>query len=119
MKHTDGKFKIEGLGELYYQGWQPDGEAKAVVFITHGLAEHGGRYMNVVDKLVPQGYAVYAIDHYGHGMSDGTRVFIPKFDDFITPMVKSAGDGQRVASWEEGLFARTFDGRADRCLFSA
>lgn len=99
MKHTDGKFRIEGLGELYHQGWQPEGEAKAAVLITHGLAEHGGRYMNVVDKLVPQGYAVYAIDHYGHGRSDGTRVFIPKFDDFITPLVKLLG---MVKEWHPG-----------------
>ena len=99
MKHSDGKFRVEGLGELYYQGWKPEDEAKAVVFITHGLAEHGGRYINVVEKLVPEGFAVYAIDHYGHGRSDGARVFIPKFEDFITPLLKLLG---LVKEWHPG-----------------
>lgn len=86
MKHSDGKFKVDGLGELYYQEWLPEGDAKAVVFIAHGLAEHGGRYINVVKQLVPIGYAVYALDQYGHGRSDGPRVYINEFEDYIKPL---------------------------------
>jgi alpha-beta hydrolase superfamily lysophospholipase len=54
-----------------------------VLLIVHGLAEHGGRYMNVVNHLLPQGYAVYAPDHRGHGHSDGQRVYVERFSQYL------------------------------------
>jgi alpha-beta hydrolase superfamily lysophospholipase len=39
--------------------------------------------MNVVNHLVPLGYAVYGIDYLGHGKSDGTRVYVKEFSDYI------------------------------------
>ena len=99
MKHTENKFTIEGLGELYYQGWLPDGDVKAVLFIAHGLAEHGGRYINLVNQVVPLGFAVYAMDQYGHGRSDGERVYINRFEDYIHPL-KTFLD--MVAKWHPG-----------------
>ncbi|MFN2145452.1 MAG: lysophospholipase [Anaerolineales bacterium] len=99
MKHTENKFTIEGLGELYYQGWLPDGDVKAVLFIAHGLAEHGGRYINLVNQVVPLGFAVYAMDQYGHGRSDGERVYINRFEDYIHPL-KTFLD--MVAEWHPG-----------------
>ncbi|MHA1413753.1 MAG: alpha/beta hydrolase, partial [Promethearchaeota archaeon] len=69
MKHVEGDFEgIDGL-RIYYQGWLPEGNIKAIVQIAHGFAEHSGRYMNVVNELVPLGYAIYANDHRGHGKS--------------------------------------------------
>ena len=54
----------------------------AVLLIAHGLAEHSGRYMNVVNHFVPKGYAVYGLDHIGHGKSSGKRVYVERFEDF-------------------------------------
>ncbi len=83
MKHKDGVFNgIDNL-ELYHQCWLPEDDSKAVLLIVHGLGEHCGRYMNVVNHFVPKGYAVYGFDHPGHGKSQGTRVFIKRFYDFI------------------------------------
>ena len=53
--------------ELYVYRWLPEGAAKAVVQIAHGLAEHGGRYARLAEALTGAGYAVYADDHRGHG----------------------------------------------------
>lgn len=54
--------------------WDAGGEAaRAVVVIAHGYGEHSGRYDHVAQRLVRQGYAVYAPDHNGHGRSEGTR----------------------------------------------
>lgn len=83
MKHQEGTFKgFGGLG-LYYQSWQPAGETRAVLAIVHGLGEHGGRYPNVVNHLLPKGVAVYALDHRGHGRSPGPRAFVNNWLELI------------------------------------
>ena len=45
------------------------------------MGEHSGRYMTAVDHFVPLGYAVYGLDHIGHGKSDGAREYVERFDD--------------------------------------
>jgi acylglycerol lipase len=82
MKHEEGFFKGVRDHRIYYQHWLPEGEAKAVLLVVHGLAEHSGRYMNLVHHFLPLGYAVYAIDHLGHGRSEGTRVYVERFTDY-------------------------------------
>ncbi len=82
MKHQEGSFKGIRNANTYYQCWLPEGEPKAVLLIVHGLAEHSGRYMNVVNHIVPLGYAAYGIDHIGHGKSDGARVYVERFEDY-------------------------------------
>ena len=82
MEHIEGNFK--GVRELniYYQGWLPEGDVQAVLLVVHGMGEHSGRYMNVVNHFVPLGYAVYALDHIGHGKSDGEREIVKTFADY-------------------------------------
>jgi alpha-beta hydrolase superfamily lysophospholipase len=88
MQHNEGTFKgFDGL-ELYYQSWQPEGVARAVLAIVHGLGEHGGRYMNIVNYLVPKGYAIYALDHRGHGRSPGLRAFVNSWSEYIEDVGK-------------------------------
>ncbi|MBC8438771.1 MAG: lysophospholipase [Deltaproteobacteria bacterium] len=82
MKHQDERFKGVRDTNIYYQYWLPEEEPKAILLVVHGLAEHSGRYMNLVNHLVPSGYAVYGIDHMGHGKSDGKRVFVERFQDY-------------------------------------
>jgi acylglycerol lipase len=86
MLHEDGWFK--GLLDIniYYQRWLPESRPKAVLLIAHGLTEHGGRYKNVADFCVPRGYAVYALDHRGHGRSHGERLQVDDFHDYIVDL---------------------------------
>jgi Lysophospholipase len=86
MNHTEGTFKGIRDADIYYQAWLPDGKVKAVLLIVHGAAEHTGRYMNIVNHFIPLGYAVYGLDHFGHGRSDGQRVYVERFDDYIEPL---------------------------------
>ena len=67
--------------------------------LVHGLAEHCGRYMNVVNHFVPLGYAVYGLDHIGHGKSDGTRVYVDRFSDFVDTLKLFV---DRVKQWQPG-----------------
>jgi acylglycerol lipase len=82
MKHEEGFFKGVRDHRIYYQHWLPEGEAKAVLLVVHGLAEHSGRYMNLVHHFLPLGYAISAIDHLGHGRSEGTRAYVERFADY-------------------------------------
>jgi acylglycerol lipase len=86
LKHQEGFFKGVRDANIYFQGWLPESEPRAVLLIVHGLAEHSGRYGNVVNHFVPLGYAVYGIDHFGHGKSDGERVYVKRFDDYTNTL---------------------------------
>jgi acylglycerol lipase len=97
MKHEDGFFTAVRKAKIYYQYWLPEGDPRAVIIISHGLAEHSGRYMNVVNSFVPLGYAVYGFDHLGHGKSDGRRAYIRSFNDFTGVLEKYVG---MVHSWQ-------------------
>jgi alpha-beta hydrolase superfamily lysophospholipase len=83
MEHQDGYFSGPRGKQIYYQSWLPEGDPKAIILVIHGLAEHCGRYMNIVNYFTPHGYAVYGLDHLGHGKSEGDRVFVDRFEDFI------------------------------------
>ena len=83
MKHLEGSF--DGLGgvRIYTQAWLPEGDLRAVIVLVHGYAEHSGRYGNLVAHFVPRGYGIFALDHRGHGRSDGERVAIEDFGDYL------------------------------------
>lgn len=87
MKHQEGFFNGVRDHRIYYQYWLPETEPKAVLLVVHGLAEHGGRYMNLVNHFLPLGYAVYAADHLGHGSSEGRRVYVERFTDYTDTLV--------------------------------
>ena len=77
--------ELVGAGGVRLRGpaTLPAGAPRAVVALAHGKDEHVGRYRHVVAALVENGYAVYGIDHRGHGQSDGERGLIARFDDFV------------------------------------
>jgi len=81
MKYQDGFFPSVNGARIYHQSWLPNGEPKAGIVLVHGLAEHSGRYANLVNHMVSRDYAVYGIDHIGHGKSAGTRVYARQFSD--------------------------------------
>jgi len=63
---------------LHYRRWWVEGALGAVV-VSHGLGEHSGRYRALARYLNGAGFSVYALDHYGHGQSDGRRGQIEDF----------------------------------------
>lgn len=58
-----------GAGNIRARCWKPEGVARAVVQIVHGIAEHVERYDDFADYLNSLGYLVVAQDHMGHGKS--------------------------------------------------
>lgn len=88
MIHSEGTFSgYKGL-QIYHQSWVPDTEPHALILLVHGLGEHSSRYGNVVDRLVPKGYAIYALDHIGHGRSEGARKYADSFSVFTDTLTE-------------------------------
>jgi dienelactone hydrolase len=59
-------------GTLVARSWSGPGEPTHVVVIADGYGEHIGRYEQLADALVANGAVVYAVDHVGHGKSEGS-----------------------------------------------
>ena len=53
--------------KIYLHSLLPSGESRAVVHITHGMAEHSSRYSRFALELTAAGFAVFAHDMRGHG----------------------------------------------------
>ncbi|MDZ4720023.1 MAG: alpha/beta hydrolase [Roseiflexaceae bacterium] len=81
ITHTDGTITGNNGMALFMQSWRP-AQPRAVVALAHGLGEHSGRYGNLITELNARDYAVYAIDHRGHGRSPGQRAYIDSWEDF-------------------------------------
>ena len=74
---TLSTFTASDGDNLAVQDWAlPEGlQIRGVVVLVHGLGEHAGRYDHVARRLNRWGFAVRGYDHYGHGESNGVRIF--------------------------------------------
>ena len=82
MKHAEDTFTVDDRS-IYFQYWLPENDARAVLLVVHGAGEHSGRYHRLAEYCVARGYAVAALDHPGHGRSEGQRVHVRRFGDFL------------------------------------
>ena len=88
--YHDGSFIGEGGTPILYRRWLPITAARrGTVVIVHGLGEHGGRYLNLVRRLLAEGYACYAQDHRGFGRSGGKRGHVNRFADYLLDMKRT------------------------------
>jgi alpha-beta hydrolase superfamily lysophospholipase len=53
--------------------------SKASIIITHGIAEHSGRYQEITKKLNEASFSVVRYDVRGHGQSQGKRGALKSF----------------------------------------
>lgn len=80
MEREQERWPAAGGVALYAQRWIPDGEAKAVVCLVHGLGGYADSTPELIDYLVAAGDAVCAVDLRGHGRSEGKRGDAPVAD---------------------------------------
>ncbi|KAG9408413.1 hypothetical protein AC1031_021651 [Aphanomyces cochlioides] len=80
--------------------WLPPAntEWKGVVFIVHGYNEHIERYHYCGTKLAENGYAVFGIDHQGHGLSEGERLYVERFEHYEQDYIEFVRDTLALTS---------------------
>jgi len=67
---------LQGNGKqlrLYYTKLEPLGTKLASLCIVHGFGEHSGRFLDMAESFVKQGFVVHLIDLRGFGHSGGPR----------------------------------------------
>jgi alpha-beta hydrolase superfamily lysophospholipase len=69
MKIIDFKVSEDKAVKMYVWDDVSLDQAKGVVQLVHGMAEHMGRYQNFAKFLNRNGYVVYGTDHRGHGLN--------------------------------------------------
>lgn len=81
--HGSGHFDSRDGTRLFERWWRPDGEARCVIALVHGYAEHSGRYEHVGSWFAERHIAVEALDLRGHGQSDGERAIVRSFNEYL------------------------------------
>lgn len=82
---------------LYAETFAPTGTPRGVVLITHGYAEHCGRYREVAHVIVNAGWAALAYDVRGHGRSPGERGYIDRFDTYLDDLAAIEVEARKLA----------------------
>jgi alpha-beta hydrolase superfamily lysophospholipase len=76
----------DGLA-LWARHWPSTGVTRrGSVAIVHGVAEHSGRYQHLADHLTRAGFDIHAFDLRGHGRSEGRRVHVDRWNDYLLDM---------------------------------
>jgi acylglycerol lipase len=86
VNREQSEFTGAGGFRIFWQSWLPEGEPRATVVIAHGAGEHSDRYAHVAARLVSDGHAVYAIEHRGHGRSEGPRALIDRLRNAVADL---------------------------------
>jgi lysophospholipase len=68
-------------GELHGEVFMP-ASPKGIVVVTHGYAEHCGRYREVANVIMQAGWAALTYDVRGHGKSPGVRGYVGAFHEY-------------------------------------
>lgn len=75
----------DGL-KIFQRSWRPEGQARAVIVLSHGFDSHSGYYVWAAEQLLASGLAVYALDYRGRGKSDGERYYVDSFSDYAADL---------------------------------
>jgi len=69
MRHNAFPLATQDGLHLHVNHWHGDQPPRAVVMLSHGMAEHSLRYARLAESLVAAGFDLYALDQRGHGQS--------------------------------------------------
>ena len=105
MNHSTFWLNANDRSRLYVNQWLPDGPPKALVMLSHGMAEHSGRYARLAEALCGAGYGVYALDQRGHGRTadEGTLGLYAEKDGWNKVVGDLASLNQHIGQQQPGV----------------
>ena len=71
---------------IHLRSWLPEAPARAVVVICHGVNSHGGQHGWTAEQFTRRGFAVYALDLRGRGLSEGERFLIGDVAEYVADL---------------------------------
>jgi len=72
--------------------WTPQGDIKALAFLSHGYGERLTPYYDGIGSTgAQQGILVFGHDHTGHGLSEGDRVQVESEEEYVRPVLEHCG----------------------------
>ena len=77
------KRRAAGAPALAYRVFRPKEAPKAAVLMTFGYFENMARYREVIERWNARGLLVAIYDLRGHGLSEGGRGQILRFDEYV------------------------------------
>ncbi|XP_035130648.1 monoglyceride lipase isoform X3 [Callithrix jacchus] len=80
---------------LMTSSWGLQGKHRALIFVSHGAAEHCGRYDELAQMLKGLDLLVFAHDHVGHGQSEGERMVVSDFHVFVRDVLQHVDSVQK------------------------
>jgi lysophospholipase len=86
------------ISGLYTESFVPPGTPRGIVLITHGYAEHCGRYHEVAHVIVNAGWAAMSYDVRGHGKSPGERGYIDRFGTYLADLAAMQAAARELVS---------------------
>ncbi|KAL3527047.1 hypothetical protein ACH5RR_011703 [Cinchona calisaya] len=84
-------YEVNSKGlEFFSKSWLPEtSPAKAVICFCHGYGDTCTFFFEgIARKLASSGYAVFAVDYPGFGLSEGLHGYIPSFDGLVDDVIE-------------------------------
>ncbi len=82
MPHQERAVEAADGISLHVEQWDPQGDPKFAVVISHGAAEHVGRYDAMARRFNADGGIVFGADHRGQGKSGGSKGHVDHFETY-------------------------------------
>lgn len=73
---------------LHITLWEPT-DPVGLLFISHGVCEHMGRYEALAEALAAEKILVFGHDHVGHGKSEGDRAHIEDYGHYVQDVIRT------------------------------
>jgi lysophospholipase len=86
LEAVEASFTGAGGVRIFRRTWIPAAPPRALIALAHGAGEHSGRYQHVAERLIGEGYGVYALDHRGHGRSAGPRALVDRMANLVADL---------------------------------
>ena len=83
MVFKESSIKNQENLTFHVNEWLPETKTSGLIFLLHGLADHGGRFRHVGEAFANEGFAFYAPDLRGNGLSGGKRGHFDSYEQVM------------------------------------